>query len=106
MQPQGHFSLMLNMYQDFLDPQASVDSPRFCIADGTRDGKVYFEEGTPQSVVDELVAMGHDVGNGGKVVKGFERCLFGKAQIVRRNAHGGLEGGSDPRADGCAMGVF
>jgi len=38
-------------------------------------------------------------------VVGWERSLFGRAQIVYRDAASGvLWGGSDGRGDGCALG--
>jgi gamma-glutamyltranspeptidase/glutathione hydrolase len=44
--------------------------------------------------------MGHDV----EQVTGHSRALFGRGQIILREAESGiLWGGSDPRADGCAM---
>jgi gamma-glutamyltranspeptidase/glutathione hydrolase len=44
--------------------------------------------------------MGHPV----EVVSGYERAAFGRGQIILRDARSGvLWGGSDPRADGCAM---
>jgi gamma-glutamyltranspeptidase/glutathione hydrolase len=39
-------------------------------------------------------------------VSGLARALFGRGQIIHRDAKTGvLCGGSDPRADGCAMTV-
>ena len=56
----------------------------------------------PEETVAGLAEMGHPV----QVVKGYARALFGRGQIIRREAETGvLCGGSDPRADGCAMGV-
>jgi gamma-glutamyltranspeptidase/glutathione hydrolase len=44
--------------------------------------------------------MGHPVEN----VSGYARVLFGRGQIILRQEESGvLWGGSDPRADGCAM---
>jgi gamma-glutamyltranspeptidase/glutathione hydrolase len=44
--------------------------------------------------------MGHEI----KTVGGLQRALFGRGQIVLRNRQSGvLCGGSDPRADGCAI---
>jgi gamma-glutamyltranspeptidase/glutathione hydrolase len=37
-------------------------------------------------------------------VSGYSRAMFGRGQIIRREPDGVLWGGSDPRADGCAMG--
>jgi len=39
------------------------------------------------------------------VVSGYNRATFGRGQIIRRDPQSGvLWAGSDPRADGCAMG--
>ena len=37
-------------------------------------------------------------------VAGYARSAFGRGQIIRRDPTGVLWGGSDPRADGCAIG--
>jgi gamma-glutamyltranspeptidase/glutathione hydrolase len=100
MQPQGHMQVVLGLVDDEFDPQAALDQPRFCIADGTSAGRVSLEEGLSQETVVALAEMGHTV----EMVGGYERALFGRGQIIRRDAESGvLWGGSDPRADGCAM---
>jgi hypothetical protein len=38
-------------------------------------------------------------------VSGFERALFGRGQIIRRDPDGRLTGASDLRADGEARGT-
>jgi gamma-glutamyltranspeptidase/glutathione hydrolase len=101
MQPQGHMQVVCGLVDDGLDPQAALDRPRFCIQDGTQKGKVVLEEDIPSAVVDRLTALGHPTG----VASGLERSLFGRGQIIRREANGVLWAGSDPRADGCAMTV-
>jgi gamma-glutamyltranspeptidase/glutathione hydrolase len=102
MQPQGHVQVVLSLADDGLDPQATLDQPRFCINDGTAGGSVSLEEGTPAVTIAGLVELGHPI----QVVFGYSRSLFGRGQIIRRDAETGvLCGGSDPRADGCAMGV-
>ncbi len=100
MQPQGHMQVVIALADDGLDPQAALDRPRFCIGAGTAGGRVGLEEGIPTATVEALAAMGHAV----EVVAGHERALFGRGQIILRDsATGVLCGGSDPRADGCAM---
>lgn len=100
MQPQGHMQVVLGLVDDGLDPQATLDRPRFCIDDGTAGGKVALEEGIPAEVQVELAKMGHIPYS----VSGHARATFGRGQIIRRDAStGALCGGSDPRADGCAM---
>jgi len=102
MQPQGHVQVVVGLVEDGLDPQQALDRPRFCIDDGTAGGGVSLEAGMPEETIAGLREMGHPV----KVVQGYARALFGRGQIIRREAETGvLCGGSDPRADGCAMGV-
>ncbi|MBN1313097.1 MAG: gamma-glutamyltransferase [Anaerolineae bacterium] len=101
MQPQGHVQVALGLLDDGLDPQAALDRPRICIEDGTAGGQVALEEGIPTSVMSQLAAMGHRV----RPVNGYDRTVFGRGQIILRDPRiGVLCGGSDPRADGCALG--
>jgi len=101
MQPQGHMQLTVALASG-LDPQAAVDQPRFCIADGTHNGTVMMEEGIDDTTVRALEEQGHKMV---KDVKGYNRSIFGKAQIIKRDRKTGvLWAGSDGRADGCAMG--
>jgi gamma-glutamyltranspeptidase/glutathione hydrolase len=60
---------------------------------------VLLEDGIPEPTARELAARGHDVFEG---VSGFERSVFGRGQVIRREADGSLTAGSDPRADGSA----
>jgi gamma-glutamyltranspeptidase/glutathione hydrolase len=100
MQPQGHMQVVLGLADDGLDPQATLDQPRFCIDDGTAGGQVALEEGISPEVQAELGKMGHTSYS----VSGYARSTFGRGQIIQRAATTGvLCGGSDPRADGCAM---
>jgi len=100
MQPQGHLQVFLALACDKLDPQACLDLPRFCIEDGTAGGGVALEKGIPQRVVSNLKTLGHSI----RVVYGHDRALFGRGQIIMRDAlNGVLSAGSDARADGCAM---
>ncbi|MGE3851758.1 MAG: gamma-glutamyltransferase family protein [Planctomycetota bacterium] len=99
MQPQGHVQVLLNLVLDGMDEQAALDAPRICIhaeSDLTRGGRIAVEDGVPDAVIAGLLARGHNVYR----VSGAGRALFGRGQIIRRNADGVLSGGSDPRADG------
>jgi len=100
MQPQGHLQVVIALLDDRLDPQSALDRPRFCIDDGSAGGRVALEEGIPAQVVAELAGMGHSV----TTVCGHERATFGRGQVILRGEDGVLWAGSDPRADGCAMG--
>jgi gamma-glutamyltranspeptidase/glutathione hydrolase len=100
MQPQGHLQVVINMVADGLNPQEALDQLRFCITGGEAAGDIALEEGIDPEVIAELGAMGHPV----ERVSGHGRALFGRGQIIRRDHQTGvLWGGSDPRADGCAM---
>jgi gamma-glutamyltranspeptidase/glutathione hydrolase len=99
MQPQGHLQVFLALVQG-LDPQSALDMPRFCIEDGTAGGAVALEDGVPDAIIADLAGRGHPV----RKVTGWERTLFGRGQVILRDPETGvLTGGSDPRADGCAM---
>jgi len=100
MQPQGHMQVVTALVDDGLDPQAALDRPRFCIADGASGGRVSLEQGIPVEVMSALADMGHPL----VPTSGFSRAIFGRGQIILRDAESGvLCGGSDPRADGCVM---
>lgn len=101
MQPQGHMQVITGLVADTLDPQEVLDRPRVCIEDGTSGGRVALEEGISVRVMAQLAEMGHQV----RPVSGYGRALFGRGQVITRDPDSGvLCGGSDPRADGCAMG--
>ena len=100
MQPQGHVQVLAALLDSGLDPQSALDLPRFCIEDGTAGGAVALEEGIAEGVITELETRGHPV----QKISGWERALFGRGQVIRRDPDTGvLTGGSDPRADGCAV---
>ena len=100
MQPQGHVQVLSALVDHGLDPQSALDLPRFCIDVEESGGRVALEEGIPANVMKELQAMGHPV----YPVSGFSRSIFGRGQVIHLDAETGvLSGGSDPRADGCAM---
>ncbi|MCX6033415.1 MAG: gamma-glutamyltransferase, partial [Chloroflexi bacterium] len=68
--------------------------------DGTASGEVALEAGIPAETIDGLMRRGHTL----RQVTGWERALFGRGQVILRDPETGvLTGGSDPRADGCAM---
>ncbi len=101
MQPQGHVQVVSNIVDFKMDPQTALDRPRFCIADGTSTGKIALEEGINVSVMADLAKKGHLI----VPTTGYGRAVFGRGQIIVRNPGTGiLCGGSDPRADGMAIG--
>lgn len=102
MQPQGHLQLTVDMVAGGLNPQEAIDLPRFCIADGTKDGMVQIEGGVDDKEISTLRLLGHKLQCD---VVGHARSTFGRAQIIKRDRKTGvLWAGSDGRADGCAIG--
>jgi gamma-glutamyltranspeptidase/glutathione hydrolase len=101
MQPQGHAQVMLAMRTDGLDPQKALDRPRIAIEGGEAAGRVALEAGIPITVLEGLAERGHDV----RPVSRYYHALFGRGQVVTRDRETGvLCAGSDPRADGLALG--
>jgi gamma-glutamyltranspeptidase / glutathione hydrolase len=91
------------MREDNDDPQAALDWPRFMIDAEGGSGQVMLEEGMPIETMAALESMGHPI----RVVSGYERAVFGRGQIIRRDRESGvLCAGSDPRADGLAMSLI
>jgi len=102
MQPQGHVQVLSALVDDGMDPQAALDQPRFCIDVEESGGEVAIEEGMSEETFSGLKKMGHPVYS----VSGYDRALFGRGQVILSDAETGvLCAGSDPRADGCAMGL-
>lgn len=100
MQPQGHVQVAVALLDDGEDPQEALDRPRFCVEPSLPDSVVRLEEGIGAEAAAGLSSRGHAV----SFVSGHGRSLFGRGQVIRREADGVLWAGSDPRADGCAMG--
>ncbi|CAM1509506.1 Fc.00g032450.m01.CDS01 [Cosmosporella sp. VM-42] len=109
MQPQGHVQVLLGQLVGKLNPQQALDAPRICIGAGMPDnGKVldwtvHVEEGMPEETIKGLKDLGHNV----KVLKGWQRGIFGRGQIIRYTIDPVdktplWSAGSDPRADGAA----
>lgn len=94
MQAQGHLQMMVNTLDYGLNPQASLDAPRWRWIEGRT---VYVEPEVEPRVVEGLRARGHDV-------RVQEDLKYGRGQIIWRLPDGGYVAGSDKRADGCAVG--
>lgn len=92
-QPCGHARFMSNMLDFGMDAQTAIDAPR-CFADGV---KMNVERGYTDAVRAELTELGHSVAIPDEPIGG--------AQSISINHDTGvLEGASDPRKDGCALG--
>ena len=95
MQPQGHLQVVSSMLDHGLNPQAALDAPRWQLASGL---EVAVEPETDRDVLAALAARGH------RPVVAADRLGFGRGQIILRLADGGYAAGSEPRADGAALG--
>ncbi|WGW04013.1 gamma-glutamyltransferase family protein [Tropicibacter oceani] len=91
-QPNGHARVVTNMTDYGLDAQAALDAPRSF----AEKGKLQLERGYDPKVAADLAAMGHDVET--------PDTPLGGAQSIVIHDSGVLEGASDPRKDGCAVG--
>jgi gamma-glutamyltranspeptidase/glutathione hydrolase len=93
-QPNGHMRVLSNIVDYGLDPQAALDAPRSFY--DPRFG-MQVERGYSDAVRADLAAMGHSVV--------IPDTPLGGAQAIRIDPETGvLEGASDPRKDGCALG--
>lgn len=101
MQPQGYVQVVVGLIDDGLDPQAVLDRPRFCLSHASPSSRVELEEGIPLATIAALSQMEHTIAP----VTGYARAVFGRGQIIVREPDGTLWGGSDPRTDGCAIGI-
>jgi gamma-glutamyltranspeptidase / glutathione hydrolase len=95
MQPQGHVQLVLSTVDDGLDPQAALDRPRWYWHAGR---KVHVEPEVPAEVQDDLRERGHEL------TATDDAPFFGFGQAIWRTEDGGLVAGTEPRADGAALG--
>ena len=101
-QPQIQLQLLVNLVDFELDPQAAIERPRWLSRSepGESAETIYLEEGVAESAARELGRRGHRV----RWVDRWD-SLLGHAQMIRiDNERGVLEGGADPRAEGCALG--
>ena len=93
-QAQGHLQVLTNMIDFDLDPQEALDAPRFSVRPG--EG-VAVERTAPASTIRDLAQRGHRL-----MVQPPHGVIFGGGQVIRRDPQlGVLEGGSEPRSDGC-----
>ena len=101
MQPQGHLQVVSALVDDEIDPQAALDRGRFQLEEGEAAGRVFLENGIDQKIVDGLRKRGHAL----EIIEDLERPMFGLGQVIHLDGGGVLWAGSDPRGDGCAIGV-
>ncbi|MBU1747225.1 MAG: gamma-glutamyltransferase family protein, partial [Chloroflexi bacterium] len=95
MQPQGHVQMVVNTVDYGLNPQASLDAPRWF---WWADRYVKLEPMVAPAIVEGLQKRGHDVDVDPDV------DVFGCGQMIWRDPAGVYVAGSDGRTDGCALG--
>lgn len=102
-QPQGHAQVVVNLIDRGMDPQAAIEEPRFSIFSDPPNGDIWVEDGIPAPVISGLAQLGHPV----RPASGALRAgVVGQGQIIVRQPESGvLWAGSDPRGDGCAIGL-
>jgi len=88
----GHARFVTNLVDFGLDLQTAIDTPR-CFP---WEGRLRIERGYAPEVRQALADLGHDLE--------VPETGIGGAQAIRIRADGVLEGASDPRKDGCALG--
>ncbi len=93
-QATGHCRVLSNIADFGMEPQQALDGPR-AFTDPF-DGKLQVERGYSDAVRAALAAKGHDVV--------IPDTPIGGAQMIRLHGEGVLEGASDPRKDGAAIG--
>jgi gamma-glutamyltranspeptidase/glutathione hydrolase len=91
-QPNGHTRFVSNLADFGMDPQTAIDAPR-SFSDA---GDMKVERGYGDDVRQTLTDMGHSVS--------IPDTAIGGAQAILIRDDGVLEGASDPRKDGCALG--
>lgn len=92
MQPQGHVQMVMNTVDFRLNPQASLDAPRWQWREGRT---IEVEPSFPDHLAQALQRRGHHI------VRAVHPFNFGRGQIIWRDPKTGvLAGGSEPRTDG------
>jgi len=91
-QPCGHARFLTNMEDFGMDAQSAIDAPR-CFAEGDT---LNVETGYSDAVAQALADKGHKIT--------LAETPIGGAQAIKVRDYGILEGASDPRKDGIALG--
>lgn len=100
IQPQGQIQVLLNIIDFNMSVQTALDAPRFRYIQGN---ECIFEPGIPPSVLQELANKGHHVV---KLDDSYSQQFGGGQAIMVNPSNNVLIAGSDPRKDGCAIGVW
>jgi gamma-glutamyltranspeptidase/glutathione hydrolase len=105
IQPQAHAQIIINMVDFDMNLQEAGDAARLRHTGSSQPtdevmddgGTVYMESGIPQSIRDELSAMGHKIGTGKIKYGGYQA-------ILKNDVQGVYYGASESRKDGQAAG--
>jgi gamma-glutamyltranspeptidase/glutathione hydrolase len=99
VQPQGHTQVAINLIDFGMNVQEALEAPRYRVM-GSK--LVALERAIPHAVRHTLEAMGHELLPYGEMPPGTP---YGGGQaIMLDDERGVLQGGSDHRKDGCAIG--
>lgn len=96
MQPQGQLQVVSHLVDFDRNPQAALDAPRWQWQKGL---SIDIEPGFDDGVIEALRTLGHEI-----TVSKEMNAGFGRGQAIHRIEHGWCAG-SDPRADGQAVGI-
>lgn len=110
MQPQAQVQILARILEFGCDVQRAGELPRLRHHGGPAPngdhqqglGVVEYEPGFPPEILAALAARGHVLRAQSHPVTGFAGGYQG---IIRPTVKGGYQGGSDPRMDGCALGL-
>ena len=91
MQPQGHVQVVMNTLDFHMNPQDSLDAPRW---QWIKEKHIEVEQGFPPSAIEGLLNKGHNISINP------DSTSFGRGQIIWKDENGTLVGGTEPRADG------
>jgi gamma-glutamyltranspeptidase/glutathione hydrolase len=101
-QPQTQ-ACVYTRYADYRQPlEQAVSAPRWLLGRtwGEPSDNLKLESRFSQATIDELRGRGHDL----VVVDDYDETM-GHAGAIVRHSDGRIEGASDPRSDGAAIGV-
>lgn len=90
MQPQGHVQVLEHWLNELMDPQSSLDAPRWM---WEKDLIVHVEEDMDESVIAQLKEYGHEV------IIEKEYSLFGRGQMIVKLENGVYCGACESRTD-------
>ncbi len=99
MQPQGQLQVLLNIINFGMDVQTALDAPRFRYVGRNQ---VAFEPGFSPNVLADFSKKGHTIVNAEELY--YSEFGSGQAIMVHPSTKAFI-GGSEPRRDGCAIGI-